>query len=333
LAASEVVSAFAQSVFGLSGSEFALAVTQSINGKMSFSVHAAKLATRDWKYMEVLQNNVIECAGVCSPESSTEFPPTAASQLLVGAWLSNHTLLNGSAINASRSFIVGTKSVSGPSSFPARLLTEWAAVCPFLERHVVPPVWVSKSQLRIKSPSQEQFRNAPQARFNDLFIEAVSEIKIKWRYLALYRIFEHGYLLHVFDKLKADFFLSPKESLTAATNSLDSELNQLLALVKDVALDSHFAEIYDKFVTIKNAGNRFACALEHSYSKGEHYKVYKESKIKQGVLVCYKIRCSIVHAGVSSPIFDSYPDAGACLEALVSSLEIAAIHFLEIEIE
>ena len=147
--------------------------------------------------------------------------------------------------------------------------------------------------------------------------------------MSLYRIFEHGYLSEVFETLKSAFFASPKDSLAAATLSLESELNQFLTLVQHTGLDNTFATLHDEFEKSRASGNRFAAALEHSFQQSGQLKSLK-TKWQKGVLICYKIRCAIVHAGVSSLIFDAYADGPACLEAVLPACESAVLQFMGI---
>ena len=105
-----------------------------------------------------------------------------------------------------------------------------------------------------------------------------------------------------------------KESLAAAATSLDSELNQFLALVQTSTLEKHFESVHDAFENARISGNRFAAALEHSFKQTGQIKVAK-GKWQKGVLICYKIRCAIVHAGLTSPLFDAYADGPTCLGA------------------
>jgi hypothetical protein len=326
LAVHEGAGHFAQETFGLSGVEFASAATNATSGTTLFSIVPAKRVPLSWKYLEITLDGTVECAGVCTPANGGGPPPTAASQILVCAWFYDQTLLNGSNI-APQKVVRSVKAGFSATAFPVRLFNEWAEVCPLLDGCVSPPVWVTKTQIQIKSTSRIQLDQLPGFRFQELFVEAASEVKTKWRYLSLYRIFEHGYLSEVFETLKSTFFASPKESLAVATTSLDSELNQFLALVKNAGLDNHFAMLVDEFDKAKVNGNRFAAALEHSIHQSGQIKLIK-GKEQKGVLICYKIRCAIVHAGMSSQIFDAYPDGPACLELLLPVCESAVLQFV-----
>ena len=49
----------------------------------------------------------------------------------------------------------------------------------------------------------------------------------------------------------------------------------------------------------------------------------KNSKFENGVLQCYKVRCSIVHAGASALVIDEFSDSDDALRSLVIPLENA----------
>lgn len=324
LATHEATDPFAQSIFGLSATEFALAAANAAATITSFSVDPARRAPLTWKYLEIVYDGTVECASVCTPESGGSFPPTAASQILVGAWFSDPTLVNEHGV-APRKVVRRVRAAGTSNPYFGRLIQEWAYVCPLLEGYAVQPIWATKNQIQITSTSRIHAGQA--TGFQNLFVEAVSEVKTKWRYLSLYRVFEHGYLSEVFETLKLAFFASPKESLAAATASLDSELNQFIALVQHSNLNSHFVLLHDEFEKARAAGNRFAAALEHSFQQTGQIKAVK-GKDQKGVLICYKIRCAIVHAGATSPMFDAYPDGPICLEALLPVCESAVLQFV-----
>lgn len=328
LAAHEGAGRFAQTTFGLSGAEFASAAANATAGNTSFAVLTAKRVPLFWKYLEISRDGSVECAGVCTPAAAGGFPPTAASQVLAAAWIRDNTVLDGGNV-APQHFVRSVKTGITVPAFSERFLSQWAEVCPLLESCAVPPIWISKNQIQVMPDSRIQIGQVPGSRFQDLFIEAVSEVKTKWRYLSVYRIFEHAYLSDVLETLRASFFFSPKESLAVATTSLDSELNQFIALVQHAGLDNHFDSLHDEFEKSRASGNRFAAALEHSFEHLGQLRTVKR-KSQKGVLICYKIRCAIVHAGISSPIFDAFPDGPACLEAVLPVCESAVLQFLGI---
>ena len=328
LAAHVATGQFAQATFGLSGAEFASAAANATSIGSSYLVVDAKRVSQTWKYLEILVDGVFQCAGVCTPEADVGVPPTAAAQVLVGAWLSEPTTLLGTAL-APQKCVYSMMDAGGAPSFPFRLVKEWSQVWPLLEGSAAPPIWVSKDQMQLLSNSRILEKTIPASRFQDLLLEAVSEVKAKWRYLSIYRIFEHGYLATVFETLKSAFFSSPKESVAAAAAALDSELNQFFALAQNAALQVYFESLHDAFYGARASGNRFASALDHSLNQTGQVKLAK-NKWQKGVLICYKTRCAIVHAGASSPIFDAYPDGPECLQVMLPACESALLQFVGI---
>jgi hypothetical protein len=328
LAAHVATAQFAQTTFGLSGTEFASAAANATSIAGSFIVTDAKRVSQAWKYLEILVDGAFQCAGVCTPEVGVGAPPTAAAQVLVGAWLSEPTTLVGNAL-APKKCVYSVMDAGGTASFPFRLVKEWSQVWPLLEGSATPPIWVSKDQMQLLSNSRLLEKTVPATRFQDLLLEAVSEVKAKWRYLSIYRILEHGYLATVFETLRSSFFSSPKESIASAATALDSELNQFFALAQNAALQVYFESLHDAFYRARASGNRFASALEHSLNQTGQVKLAK-NKSQKGVLICYKTRCAIVHAGASSPIFDAYPDGPECLEIMLPECESALLQFVGI---
>ena len=195
----------------------------------------------------------------------------------------------------------------------------------------VPPVWFAKCQIVIADQARVISSSNASLRFEELFLEAVSEVKTKWRFLSLYRALEHGYLSELFHVLEGQFFAAPRESVTAALAALDSELSQFITLAEGAAINAHFEAFCDEFESIKTAGNRFALAVDRSIDKSGQLKALN-GKWQKGVLIFYKIRCAIVHAGMSSPIFDAYPDGTACLDRLLPISEAAVLDYLGLSV-
>src|SRR6188474_2304872 len=93
VAASGNACRLAEATFGLSGVEFAAAASRMTSAVWRFSVTVARHAPPSWKYSEFVLEDGVQCLCVCTPEKTLDFPPTAASDLLLGAWFSDPTLL------------------------------------------------------------------------------------------------------------------------------------------------------------------------------------------------------------------------------------------------
>lgn len=331
LAGAAEATGFIQDVFGLSGQEFATSAILAMNGSVRFDVLTATRPTRTWRYLELLKGGTAECAAICTPEVTAGKPSTAAGQVLAAAWFSGQPVVTDAVVKDQ--IVVSSYASAGtPPKFSSRLVHEWADVCPLFDGSAVPPVWVSKSQIVIAAGARIDGTHNPALRFDELFLEAISEVKTKWRFLSTYRVLEHGYLSEVFQTLQAEFFASPKESVSAALNSLESELKQFIALVEAASLKNQFEVFYDEFEKIKSGGNRFAVAIDRSLTtKGGQIKQV-QGKWQKGVLIYYKMRCAIVHAGIASPMFDAYPDGSECLNALMPTCELLMLDFLGLSV-
>jgi hypothetical protein len=269
------------------------------------------------KSLDFLLDGVLECVCVYVPKKESGLLPTAAGEFLLKAWLRNEAVLSDGLL------VSGTVNVS----FIRDLIKDWALACQLLEGDASPPAWVGQKQIIADSTSRVLRNNSP-SKFNELFIEALCEIKPKWRFLSLYRILEHGYLTEVFESLSSSFFLDPKKSLADGLDALASELNQLSALVKSNSLDTDFDALHDVFANLKTAQNKYAWAIDYSLEKRK-----VSSKWEKGVMIFYKVRCSIVHAGMGGPVYDAYPDARACMEQLLPLCESLCLKYLGLTIK
>lgn len=323
----------AQAAFGLSTDDFTAAASEVERGGDLVEVSQLARPPRDWKYFELICDESRDCFGLCTPKSRLDVqppPPTAAGQALVKGWFANPTVLEGNSVREGL-LVTGLGAVAKNRDFARRLIPEWAAACLLLEDSTVPPSWVTGAQIFLRGDSRILNVQPPRFNFEGLFLESLTEVKAKWRYLSLYRILEHGYLSEIFDALKSGFFVSPRESLDRAVASIESELNQFITLADTAALKQEFETFFDDFERAKAIPNRFAAAIDHSIKLGGQIKKIN-AKWQHGVLVCYKIRSAIVHAGFSSPIFDAYPDGAGCLAALLPSLESIILNYLRITI-
>jgi hypothetical protein len=323
-------STFIRQVFDLNGNEFLEAATAAVDAQTTYSVTAASRATKYWQYLEVERNGTTCATVLCTPLPNNTPPTTTAmSQMLVNAWFTNDSLVVGNQIAPGHT-IFGYQHGEAPSTFTENITKKWAEVCSIVEELSVKPAWLGNRVVTIGSNSKVEDLPSGHYRFQQLFLETLSETKNKWRFLSLYQIIEHGYLTEVFNKLTKNFFNSPADRLTEALKSVESELNQLSQLVHASSLAGRFEEFCDKFEEIKRSGNRFAYAIEHSLNQKD--QLSGKDKAQKGVLFFYKIRCAIVHSGLSSPIFGAYQDGDSCLESLLPICENIVLDYLGISI-
>ena len=313
--------------FGLSAGDFAEAAAKAETSDGVDVTRLVRIPT-DWRYLELVSDGSEACFGICTPKADVGVPPTNVGQSAVKAWFANSEVVDNNSIF--EGVVIRSLASGYPhTDFARRLIGTWANIPLLPQEFNVPPSWLTHSEIVMPRGSRV-FRSSPALKYDNLFLEAVSEIKSKWRYLSLYRILEHGYLSEVFERLQAEFFRSPKESLQRALDSVKSEDAQFISLADSASLEREFEALFDEFKNAKTALNQFACAVHHSLQQSENLRTTE--KWKHGVLVCYKIRCAIVHAGLSSPIIDAYPDGEACIDMLLPTFESIALKFLGITI-
>ncbi len=155
-----------------------------------------------------------------------------------------------------------------------------------------------------------------------LLQEALAETRVRWRFIALYRVFESAYLLALMDSFKSGFFANPKRATGQVKDALESELNQFKEVVSVNALEQYFEVI--RAEAIKLSSNTLVKAIEDELKeqneKGPPWKV--------GVAIVYKLRCAIVHAGQKHVVFDRHQDGNDALVELVPLLEDAVLALL-----
>jgi hypothetical protein len=320
----------AEVVFGLSVQEFLAAASTAASGSFEYEAHRASRPVRDWRYLELSAGGSLECVATFVPVATGQKPPTAAAQLLAAAWFTEPQVVTQGQIEA-QMVVCAFATAGAHGRFARRLVSEWEGACPLVEGVNVPPVWFAKCQIGIADQARLISPSNASLRFAELFLEAVSEVKTKWRFLSLYRTLEHGYLSELFHCLEGQFFAAPRESVVAALAALDSELNQFITLAEGAGVKAHFEAFCEEFEALKSAGNKFALAVDRSIDKSGQLKTLN-GKWRKGVLIFYKIRCAIVHAGMSSPIFDAYPDGTACLDKLMPISEAAVLDFLGLSV-
>ena len=160
---------------------------------------------------------------------------------------------------------------------------------------------------------------------------ALQERSLRWMFIGLYRILEHGYLQQILDGLITQFFNAPADALGKVVNAVNSDLNKLLELVQGQRLEAYFEEFADVIQSLCDNGNRFAHALKRKWDTSATKRLF-DTKQKSGVYFCYKIRCAIVHAGSDFLMFERFDDANAAIAELVPTLANAVFDYLSIAI-
>ncbi len=281
----------------------------------------------NWRY------RIIECDGVlCARvvevpftwDASRKAPPTDVESLLVQAWLSSDRITDEK--DCLRKNIVVFEWLPKVPEATKSVTRALSGVVPRGSSNQTTRSWSDAGLVALKTTSRLLQHNDGEL-LRRLFGESATEQAPRWRFLSLYRILEHGYLENVFKDLASRFFSEPKESLDSATNALKSEVEQFVRLVDLNSLKSHFEEICRINDSLTASGNQFAILLEREAKKRSTY----QEAFKRGVALCYQTRCSIVHAGSHSVVFDKSPGGDTALLAFLPEMEKAAAQFLGIQ--
>jgi hypothetical protein len=179
------------------------------------------------------------------------------------------------------------------------------------------PHWVSFARIEISAGALASDKDLIPGR---LMQEVLSESRVRWRYVALYRIFESAYLVGLRQRLLSEFLQSPQEELANAQKALESELSSFKALVEEKKLEAQFDAIRSAVDGARQ--NKFLLAIKRALRHS------KSSMHTTGVEYAYKIRCAIVHAGQKDVVFDRYEDAEEGVELVLSIMEEAVFELL-----
>ena len=314
------------STLGLSGREFADAVIDAATGAVITVTLPRRVNLNHWNYCEIANQGGVESWFLTTPNSAASLPATKIGKSLVSAWIQNPSVVNDGQV--ATGILIQSQMPGGVlTSFSGRFAAEWADACFLLDGIPNRPAWVTGNQINVVANAR---LNGPLARnqnYEQVFLRAIAEHRAHWRFLSLYRVFEHGYLSAIFQTLESTFFGSPKESLDTATKSVSNEIRQFVTLVGNASLTAGFEVFHDTFDHQKSSGNQLAIAIDRSIQQNDQQKLV-QGKWQMGVLFAYKMRCSVVHAGLSAPVFDAYADGPALFEAMLPCFESSVLQFL-----
>ncbi|MBT0778934.1 hypothetical protein [Paracoccus sp. pheM1] len=158
----------------------------------------------------------------------------------------------------------------------------------------------------------------------DCLLNSYATSPLKFRFLELYRVMEALFLADVKKRLLDNFDAEPALALSAASNALQSELSQIVALAEPHK--ELFEECWTNLNDLKNT-NRFVTAL---FKRLDNKKANGQGKWQSGAALIYQIRCAVVHAGEKDMIFENFTDGDAAILAILPTVEIAALRMLGI---
>jgi len=282
-----------------------------------------------------------------SCSSSDDFP-TAALVELAGAWPGLPDVLTsapdpGPAGNALPEVATPAGVGEIPVALRGRALILRRGVAENSPSHLnIHPVLLALAGLRvvvdpIRDPQWTECNSVeldasglvhrPEMMSGNLLQEALCETRPRWRFVALYRVFESAYLLAVRDAFMDTFFSNPKAATDKTKKALEAEVNQFEEVVKLHQLQSYFEAVTAEVDALP--ANEFLQAVRRDIAPPNRPPVAWET----GVAIIYKLRCSIVHAGQKSVIFDRYPDGNVALIALTPLLEKAVLALLGLRVD
>ncbi|TAA43180.1 hypothetical protein EAT51_05770 [Pseudoxanthomonas winnipegensis] len=254
----------------------------------------------------------------------TKTLPTGASTSLAKAWLSAEMLLSKDGLEIPIEFlgqllIIDTLIESELRS--SDLVELSVALSGYRVKlaalSVAAPAWSKFTRFDVQQGALATQSTLMAGR---LLTEVLSEVRVRWRFVSIYRIFEAAYLVNVKERLLADFMSRPNEVLAAAQEALASELASFQKVVVEGRLSAHFDLVRQAVDADKE--NKFLHAIKRSLYRS------KLSAHEKGVAYCYKVRCAIVHAGQHDVVFDRFDDAEAGVNLLVPLLEPAILDLL-----
>lgn len=187
----------------------------------------------------------------------------------------------------------------------------------------LPSVAELATELRIAATNKAL--NQVQAR---LLFEAVTTNHPKWRFLSFYRILENAYLTNIKNVLLNNFDKDAARAVEDAKKKLQSEVNQLVDLMRECDLGREFIFFNTEFDNQIAAGNQYVIALDRGAREESLYR--SPDPQDKAVLRFYKMRCSIAHAGTSSVIFEQMADAIQGTASLLPAVEAIALKSLSI---
>ncbi len=296
-----------------------------------------------WCYHKVT-NDTREIAEVVHiPHSSSDLPPTEAERIITRAWNLDKDIIAG--FSAVQEQLINNRIVflwkkgeydSLPEDSRKALHallhvggSEAVSVCneKWWEK------WQGVAKFNLSNECCILLKNKNKTDIA-LVRAALGETVIRWRFLSFYRIIERGYLKAILQKINQEFMKSPQTTVSGAVKLLDNECSQFVGLVKDHDLSYFFEDFADCVENLSSSMNEYAIMLERELTedKSRWNEAFKPgNKYVKGVFLCYKVRCSIVHAGASSLVFDEFSDADNALRSLVIPLENAVMKYMGIQ--
>ena len=189
----------------------------------------------------------------------------------------------------------------------------------------LPPPWQQSVDI-VLDPSSPFLQTGARAAVK-LMKRAFLQKEPRWKFLTLYQVLEHGFLLTILNTVNSQFIADPRQAIDDAAEALKNDLAKFVELIKNHSLNDAFNDLESNFKAI-NTSNRFAAALERQWDK----QGSQAPRNQKGAFICYKIRCAIVHAG-DALTYEAYVDADEAVISLLGALERAVVKYAGITIQ
>jgi hypothetical protein len=95
----------------------------------------------------------------------------------------------------------------------------------------------------------------------------------------------------------------------------------------DYDMNSFIEDFVPCIKSLSGNSNKYVIKLTRELPE---YRLNKRSNFENGVFLCYKVRCSIVHAVASALTIDEFSDADDALRSLIIPLENAVMKYVGI---
>jgi hypothetical protein len=319
--------AFLEIVYSDNGCDELINIAKNGCGEDTVEIFSSIRTVESWCFQQIEIDKQVIGTVVQIPKTLQK-PSTKVEKALVRAWNLSQELLNPEEqrLKKEHVILIWTNVVKQlPLDSNTAILT-LLGVKEEIKPIKYQPPWLEKSTLSISQTSRLISQSTA---YSNLLTLAAQEKSIRWRFLGFYRIFERGYLNAVLESINQSFFQAPKTTLENAEKTLSNEINQLVELAAKHNLSFFFETFALQLKNLKKNRNRYATMLERECDTDPRKKEF-QGEFKKGVFLCYKIRCSIVHASGTSLIFDNFEDGEDALLAVIEPLEQAVLKYLGI---
>lgn len=293
---------------------------------------------RTWSYHSLTKGGAEFARVVHIPANSVELPPTEAEKAIVRAWNLDARVVDAGANET----LIGNRIMVLWRAGESEAVREFNRKAIHALLHlgeselelVCDGYWWQRTTLEFSTNCRLLSSDPDNKTTLVLFASAVGQVSVRWRFLSLYRILERGYLSSILTAINRDFMRAPSAAISTAQAGLSNEKSQFLALVDEYNLQPSFVDFQDRVKTLVGAGNRYAAMLNREYGTDDPLKNLSRApgdEYVKGVVLCYKVRCSIVHSGSHYLVLDEFDDADDALISLAIPLENAVMKYMGVE--